>query len=114
MLKDLLTKGIWVKDRRKIRLIPYDTITHIHHHEGISEILMGKTLLKKVHVPLNKIEEKTLGTHFFRTHRNYLVNTALIDHSHPESPNSIYIHGEQIPVSRRRKKAFEKYVKTQN
>lgn len=102
--------GLWIRENGRIRLIPFSDITHIHHQDGLSELRCGKELIKKLVMPLCGIEKMIPGNHFIRTHRNYIVNTNYIKKYDP-SRTVIYCNsGEELPVSRRRKKEFETFL----
>ncbi len=109
-----LKKGLWVRDRSRIRLIPFHEITHIHHSDGISEVRMGRELLKKLHIPLRGLEQMMPPQVFVRTHRNYIINTSFIDRYLCGRKLSVQLGGESIPVSRRRKKQLEKILMQQH
>lgn len=47
--------------------------------------------------------EKTLGDGFFRCHNAFLVN---LDHIEALSAGEVTLHGERVPISKYRKKAF--------
>ncbi len=103
-------KGLWVRDKEKIRLVPFETITHIHHYNGLSEVRMGKELLKKLRMPLCNLEKMMPETRFFRTHRNYIINKSFVEGYNAEEPLVSFAGGQKIPVSRRKKKQFESFL----
>lgn len=103
-------KGLWVRDKKKIRLVPFETITHIHHCNGLSEVRMGRDLLKKLRMPLCNLEKIMPENRFFRTHRNYIINKSFIEEYSAEEPQVSFAGGQKIPVSRRKKKQFEVFL----
>ncbi len=102
--------GLWVRDKERIRLIPYSNISHILHNNGITEIRMGKDLLKRTHVPLGGLERQVPDNYFFRIHRNFIINRSHIRRCDPDSRFVVFAGGERFPVSRRRRKDFQKFL----
>lgn len=106
--------GMWVKDKRIYKFIPYRGITHIVHSNGFSEIRMGRQLVKKVCMPLGSLEQRIPCQTFFRTHRNYIVNKYFIHHYDPEGKTLCVEAGETIPVSRRKRRLFMHFINNLN
>ncbi len=100
-------KGLWVREKERIQLVPFEIITHIHHRNGISKIFMGGDLLKKLRTPLCGLEKKMPESQFFRPHRNFIINKSFVDRYDKEKPVIHFVGGQKIPVSRRKKKHFE-------
>ena len=110
-MKHILSyKGLWVREPRKIRLISYDSITHIECNEGISELKMGKKTVKKLHIPLSLLEKKFPSDQFFRTHRNYIVNKKFVKAYNRGSPEVLCAGDARIPIARRRRKDFNHFI----
>lgn len=106
--------GLWVREKERIQLVPFETITHIHHSNGESKIFMGGELLKKLRTPLCGLEKKMPESQFFRPHRNFIINKSFVDHYDKEEPVIYFVGGQKIPVSRRKKKHFEVFLNTTN
>lgn len=102
--------GIWVRETRRLRLIPYVNITHVHYHNGLSVVYMGKEILKKLHTPLNGLEKKMPEDLFFRTHRNYIINKAFVSAYTPEGILRLLSGREIVPVARRRRRSLENFL----
>ncbi len=102
--------GMWVKDKKTFKFIPYRNITHIIHCNGFSEIRMGRQLVKKLHMPLASLEQLIPCQTFFRTHRNYIVNKYFVDQYDPDGKTLSVEQGETIPVSRRKRRLFIHFI----
>lgn len=102
--------GLWVRNDEHIRLIPYSEISHILHHNGLTEIHMGNQLLKKTHVPLGGLERQMPEKFFFRIHRNFIINRSHIRRCDPDNLCVVSVAGKKFPVSRRRRKDFKKFL----
>ena len=102
--------GTWVRESRRLRLIPFGSITHVRYHEGLSVVYMGKEILKKLHTPLNGLEQKMPEDLFFRTHRNYIINKAFVSTYEPEGSVSLLSGREIVPVARRRRRSLENFL----
>ncbi len=102
--------GIWVRETRRLRLIPYGSINHVHHNNGLSVVYMGKEILKKLHIPLNGLEKKMPDELFFRTHRNYIINKSFVSTYTPEGTVSLMSGIEVVPVARRRRRSLENFL----
>ncbi len=103
-------QGLWIREKSRIQLLPYEGITHIYHKEGFSRVYMGKDLLKTLRTTLTGLEQIMPAAQFFRTHRNYIVNCSFIE-KYDRCDALIYlVCGQIIPVSRRKKRPFEKFL----
>jgi DNA-binding LytR/AlgR family response regulator len=102
--------GLWVRNKQKIKFIPYESITHIYYSDGISEIHTGQQLAKKINMPLAVIENLFPKNKFFRIHRNFIINKAFVIHCDPAGKYIFCKHGEQIPISRRKVKHFQLFI----
>ncbi len=102
--------GIWVREPRRLRMIPYESITHVHYNNGLSVVYMGKEILKKLHMPLNGLEKKMPEYLFFRTHRNYIVNKDFVSDYAPEGIVSLKSGEKTVPVARRRRRLLENFL----
>ncbi len=105
-----LQNGLWVRDKSRIELLPYESITHIYHRNGFSRVHMGTELLKILRTPLACLEGIMPENQFFRTHRNYIINRSFIKQYDPEEPLIYFVCGQKIPVSRRKKRPFETFL----
>ncbi len=111
MQHTLSYEGIWVREPRRIRLINFDSITHIECIDGISVLMMGKKTVKKLHLPLSSLEKKFPPSQFFRTHRNYIVNKKYVRDYNQGDPEVLCAGEAKIPIARRRKKEFNTFIK---
>ncbi len=105
-------KGLWVRKKSRIQLLPYESITHVYHSKGFSKVHMGHDLLQTLRTPLAGLEQIMPQAQFFRTHRNYIVNRSFIQ---KYDKNDALVHsvcGQIIPVSRRKKRPFERFLET--
>ncbi len=102
--------GIWVRETRRLRLIPYGSITHVHYSNGLSVVCMGKEILKKLTTPLNGLEKKMPENLFFRTHRNYIINKTYVSNYAPEGTVSLKSGEKIVPVARRRRRSLENFL----
>ncbi len=110
-MKTVIRKdGLWVRNKELIRLIPFRDISHILHCDGLTEIHTGNELLKRTLIPLGGLEQKMPETFFFRIHRNYIINRLHIRRCDPESRFVVFAGGRQFPVSRRRRKDFQRFI----
>jgi len=105
-----LQNGLWIREKSRIELLPYESITHIYHRHGFSRVHMGKELLKILRTPLTCLEDIMPGNQFFRTHRNYIINRSFIEKYDPEETLIYFVCGDRIPVSRRKKRPFESFL----
>ncbi len=105
-----LQTGLWVREKSRIELLPYESITHIYHRQGFSRVHMGTELLKILRTPLACLEDIMPASQFFRTHRNYIINSSFIEKYDPEETLIYFVCGHKIPVSRRRKRHFESFL----
>ncbi len=106
----LLQNGLWVREKSRIQLVPYESITHIYHRNGFSRVHMGMELLKILRTPLSSLEQIMPPEQFFRTHRNYIINRSFIDKYDSGETLIHFICGQKIPVSRRKKRHFESFL----
>lgn len=110
-MKTLIRKnGLWVRHKELIRLVPFRDISHILHSNGLTEIHSGNELLKKTLIPLGGLERRVPETIFFRIHRNFIINRLHIRRCDPDSRFVIYADGKKFPVSRRRRKDFQRFI----
>lgn len=72
---------------------------------GFSLMVMENQRQEILDIPLVKIEFLLPPEHFFRVHRNYLVNmNAISELRYYRTQFFAFIHDYRIPVSRRKKK----------
>ncbi len=102
--------GLWIKNKGRIRLVPYKDISHILHNDGITEIHNGSEMLKRTLAPLGGLERQVPGHIFFRIHRNYIINRLYIRRCDTDNRFVVFPDGEKFPVSRRRRKDFKKFL----
>jgi|GEM_PF-1092556 len=107
-------RGLWVREKTRIHLLPYESITHVYHSSGSSNVHMGKDLLQSLRTPLTGLEQVMPRTRFFRTHRNYIINRSFIQKYDREDALIYSVCGQIIPVSRRKKKPFERFLENRN
>jgi len=109
-MKGKIHSGIWVREKHRIRLVPYSNITHLFHKKSITEIWMGNVVLQKAYSPL-KVFEKILGDEsFIRTHRNYIVNISYIVFYDSTFKYVVLKNGKNIPISRRKRRNVEEVL----
>ncbi len=98
--------GLWVREKKRIVLVPFQSITHIHHKKGITGVYAGEKLLKQLRMPLCDLLDKMPEYQFFQPHRNYIINSSFIDRFSREESVIRFVGGLTIPVSRRKRRAF--------
>lgn len=106
-MKGKIHDGIWVREKHRIRLIPYANITHLYHKKSVTEIRMGNVVLRKAYTPLKEFENKLTADNFIRTHRNYIVNMAYIAFYDSTFKYVVLKNGEKVPISRRKREKAE-------
>lgn len=107
---EFFNNGLWVRGKQKIEFVPYDKITHVMFCEGVSEIRIGRQLIKKIHMPLTVMEQLFPDTLFCRINRNFIINKASIVSYDPGGRFISCRHGERIPVSRRKRKLLQLFI----
>lgn len=106
--------GLWVKGRESIELLPFESITHIHHYGGMSRVYKGEQLLRELRMPLSGLERIMPGNRFFRPHRNFIINKDYISRYDENNAMILFEGGRKIPLSRRRKKSFRVFMNESN
>lgn len=79
-------------------------IVYVQAYNGYSEFLVGNRIFRKEE-SLNSIEEQLDPKYFMRVHRQYIINMQWISNY---DKGEITIGDETIPVSKRKRKEFEK------
>ncbi len=109
-MKSKVHNGIWIREKHRIRLIPFANITHLYHKKSITEIRMGNTVLQKVYKPLKEFEDKLAEEHFIRTHRNYVINISFVIFYDAMYRYVVLKNGEKVPISRRKREKVESFL----
>lgn len=102
--------GLWIHNKKCIRLIPYERITHIHHKSGFSYICMRHIILSKMRIPLGAMAKKFPESDFFRIHRNYVINKRYISKCDHLLRFIITKNDDRITISRRKKQKFQEFL----
>lgn len=77
-------------------------IRYIRAYNGYVEIMAGRGVYRK-DVSLDALEEMLDSRVFCRIHRQFLINLRYVDSFQTES---VTVHGETLPISKRRRSAF--------
>ncbi len=85
-------------------LIKLKDIRYIRAFNGYSEFMVGNKFFRK-DVSLNELEQQLDHRIFSRIHRQYIVNLNWIDKN---LGDTLLVSGARLPISRRRRKDFEK------
>ncbi len=109
-MKGKIHNGIWVREKHRIRLIPYANITLLYHKKSITEIWMGNVVIQKAYTPLKEFENKLAEENFIRTHRNYIVNMSCIAFYDSMFKYVVLKNGQKIPISRRKRGKAEEVL----
>ncbi len=109
-MRSKIHNGIWVRERHRIRLIPFANITHLYHKKGITEIRMGNVVVHKAYSPLKVFEKKLPTECFVRTHRNYLINTSYIAFYDSLFNYIVLKNGDKVPISRRKREKVKAFL----
>ncbi len=109
-MKGKIHNGIWVREKHRIRLIPYENITYLYHKKSITEIWAGSVVVQKAYTPLKVFENKLAKKNFTRTHRNYIVNISQIAFYDSMFRYVVLKNGKKIPISRRKRELVEEIL----
>ncbi len=109
-MKSKVHNGIWVREKHRIRLIPFANITHLYHKKSITEIRMGNIVVQEVYSPLKVFEKMLAEESFIRAHRNYIVNMSYIAFYDSMFKYVVLKNGEKIPISRRKRGKVEEVL----
>ena len=98
------------KNGKKI-LIPIDSIRYVMARDDYAYLQTDNDRYFST-ASLSKLEKSLAGHGFFRVHRGYLVNLAMVDEVAPQAGGTLMLTlnqcDEEIPVSRRRVSALKK------
>ncbi len=95
---------IRLSHKRNYYNIKLGSIEYIKAYSGETEFKVDEHILRKK-ISLNDLEKYLDGKVFFRVNKSYVVNIEKIT---DYKDDIIFIRDKKIPVSRRRKKEFEK------
>ncbi len=106
-----LNRGLWLRVDDKLKLIEYDSIIHIVYRNGQTELLLHGGMTIRIPWSMNRFEERAPKNRFFRIHRKIIINPVYLKKYDPVQGVSVVKDGLEFPVSRRRQKPFERFLK---
>lgn len=84
-------------------------IAYIKSNDNYCEIQTTTDRLYSLRIPISKLEAMLPADLFLRTHRQYIVQTRLIDEIHP-ADGIVKLMGTSIPFSRENKVKIESFI----
>lgn len=106
-----LNRGLWLRADDKLKLIEYDSIIQILYRNGQTELFLQGGMTIRIPWSMNRIEERAPKNRFFRIHRKIIINPVYLKKYDPVQGVSLVKDGGELPVSRRRQKLFEQFLK---
>lgn len=100
---------LFFKKKGAYHKVPFPEIAFVKSNDNYCEVHTTKMEVFTARIPISKMLEMLPGKSFFRTHRQFIIQTNLIEQINFQD-NILTINKKEIPVSRENRKELETLI----
>lgn len=100
---------LFFKKKGAYHKVPFLEIAFVKSNDNYCEVHTTKMEVFTARIPISKMAEMLPGRSFFRTHRQFIIQTSLIEQINFQD-NILTVNKKEIPVSRENRKELEAMI----